>query len=145
MSAYSIVQELHSIFRYVVFVLVLMAIIQSLLGWLGKNPYTEFNRKTNLFALISAHTQLLIGIVLYILSPKVLFNSETMKNEITRYFTVEHWFMMIIAIVLITIGHSKSKKLALPEAKHRIIFIFYGIALLVVIGALAAGHLPVLK
>jgi membrane protein DedA with SNARE-associated domain len=122
-----------------------MAIIQSLLGWLGKNPYTEFNRKTNLFALISAHCQLLIGIVLYILSPLVQFNSGTMKNETTRYFTVEHWFMMIIAIVLITIGHSKSKKLALPEAKHRIIFIFYGIALLVVIGALAAGHLPVLK
>ncbi|MGZ3757159.1 MAG: cytochrome B [Mucilaginibacter sp.] len=145
MSAYSIVQELHSIFRYVVFVLVLMAIIQSLLGWLGKNPYTEFNRKTNLFALISAHTQLLIGVVLYFLSPLVQFNSGTMKNETTRYFTVEHWFMMIIAIVLITIGHSKSKKLALPEAKHRIIFIFYGIALLVVIGALAAGHLPVLK
>ena len=145
MNAYSIVQELHSIFRYVVFVLVLMAIIQSLLGWLSKNPYTEFNRKTNLFALISAHTQLLIGILIYILSPLVQFNSGTMKNETTRYFTVEHWFMMIIAIVLITIGHSKSKKLALPEAKHRIIFIFYGIALLVVIGALVAGHLPVLK
>ena len=145
MSAYSIVQELHSIFRYIVFVLVLMAIIQSLLGWLSKNPYTEFNRKINLFALISAHTQLLIGIVLYFLSPLVQFNSGTMKNDTTRYFTVEHWFMMIIAIVLITIGHSKSKKLALPEAKHRIIFIFYGIALLVVIGALAAGHIPVLK
>ena len=145
MNAYSIVQELHSIFRYVVFVLVLMAIIQSLLGWLSKNPYTEFNRKTNLFALISSHTQLLIGILIYILSPLVQFNSGTMKNETTRYFTVEHWFMMIIAIVLITIGHSKSKKLALPEAKHRIIFIFYGIALLVVIGALVAGHLPVLK
>jgi heme A synthase len=145
MSAYSIVQELHSIFRYVVFVLVLMAIIQSLLGWLGKNPYTEFNRKINLFALISAHTQLLIGIVLYFLSPLVQFNSGTMKNDTTRYFTVEHWFMMIIAIVLITIGHSKSKKQTSPEAKHRTILIFYGIALLVVIGALAAGHIPVLK
>src|ERR1700759_3101576 len=125
MSAYSIFKELHSGFRYIVFVLVLLAIIQSLLGWLGKKPYTELNRKINLFALISAHTQLLIGIVLYFLSPNVQFNSETMKNETTRYFTVEHWVMMIIAIVLITIGHSKSKKIVLPEAKHKTIAIFY--------------------
>ena len=145
MSTYSIVQQLHSVMRYAVIVLVLMAIIQSLLGWLGKNPYTPFNKKINLFALISAHTQLLVGIVLYFLSPLVQFNSTTMKNETTRYFTVEHWVMMIIAIVLITIGHSKSKKMTLPEAKHRIVFIFYGLALLVVIGALAAGHIAVLK
>jgi hypothetical protein len=144
MNAYSFFQQLHSGFRYIVFVLVLLAIIQSLMGWLSKSPYTPFNRKVNLFALISAHTQLLIGIVLFFISPLVQFNAGTMKNDTTRYFTVEHWVMMIIAIVLITIGHSKSKKLVLPEAKHRIVFIFYAIALLVVVGALAAGHIPVL-
>src|SRR5580692_3772565 len=107
---YQIFKELHSGFRYVVFVLVLLAIIQSLLGWLGKKPYTEINRKINLFALISAHTQLLIGIVLYFLSPLVKFDKYTMKEPVLRYFTVEHWFGMIIAIVLITLGHSKAKK-----------------------------------
>src|SRR5450432_475562 len=116
MDLYSIFRHLHSGFRYIVFILVLLAIIQSLLGWFGKKPYTEINRKINLFALISVHTQLLIGVVLYFISPYVQFNSGTMKNDTTRYFTVEHWVMMIIAIVLITIGHSKSKKLVLPEA-----------------------------
>jgi hypothetical protein len=144
MNAYSFVLQLHSIFRYVVVVLVLLAIIQALLGWLGKRPYTPLNKKVNLFAMISAHTQLLIGIVLYFVSPFVQFNADTMKNATTRYYTVEHWVMMIIAIALITIGHSKSKKLILPEAKHRIVFIFYGIALLVVVGALTAGHIKVL-
>ena len=144
MTPYSFVKDLHSGFRYIVFVLVLVAIIQSLLGWLGKKPYTELNRKLNLFALISAHTQLLIGIVLYFLSPLVQFNSGTMKNDTTRYFTVEHWVMMIIAIVLITIGHSKSKKITLPEGKHKAIAIYYTIAFLVIVGAIMAGHLPVL-
>lgn len=124
--------------------MVLLAIIQSLFGWLGKKPYTEVNRRVNLFALISAHTQLLIGIVLYILSPNVQFNSSTMKTETTRYFTVEHWLMMVIAIVLITIGHSKSKKIILPEGKHKTIAIFYIIAFLIIIGAIVAGHLPVI-
>ena len=144
MSIYEIFKDLHSGFRYVVFILVLVAIIQSLLGWLGKKPYTEINRKINLFALISAHTQLLIGIVLYFLSPYVQFNSDTMKNDLTRYFAVEHWFGMIIAIALITIGHIKAKKIETSEAKHKTIAIFYIIAFLVIIGAIMAGHLPVL-
>lgn len=144
MSIYELFKDLHSGFRYVVFVLVLVAIIQSLLGWLGKKPYTEVNRKINLFALISAHTQLLIGFVLYFLSPYVQFNSNTMKDDTTRYFTVEHWFGMIIAIVLITIGHSKAKKIETSEGKHKTIAIFYIIAFLVIIGTIMAGHLPVL-
>jgi len=144
MNAYEFFKDLHSGFRYVVFIMVLLAIIQSVLGWLGKKPYTEVNRRVNLFALISAHTQLLIGIVLYFLSPNVQFNSSTMKTETTRYFTVEHWLMMVIAIVLITIGHSKSKKIVLPEGKHKTIAIFYIIAFLIIIGAIVAGHLPVI-
>jgi hypothetical protein len=144
MNAYEFFKDLHSGFRYVVFIMVLSAIIQSVLGWLGKKPYTEVNRRVNLFALISAHIQLLIGIVLYFLSPNVQFNSSTMKTETTRYFTVEHWLMMVIAIVLITIGHSKSKKIALPEGKHKTIAIFYIIAFLIIIGAIVAGHLPVI-
>ncbi|HEY4327429.1 MAG TPA: cytochrome B [Mucilaginibacter sp.] len=143
MDLYSIFKNLHSGFRYIVFILVLIAIVQSLLGWLGKKPYTEVNRKVNLFALISAHTQLLIGIILYFLSPYVQFNGNTMKDATTRYFTVEHWVMMIIAIVLITIGYSKSKKILLPEGKHKTIAIFYTIALLVIVGAIMAGKLPV--
>jgi hypothetical protein len=144
MQAYSIFKDLHSGFRYIVFVLVLLAIIQSLLGWINKKPYTALNRKINLFALISAHTQLLIGIVLYFLSPYVQFNNTTMKDATTRYFTVEHWVMMLIAIALITIGYSKSKKLVLPERKHKIIATYYIIAFLVIVGAIMAGHLPIL-
>jgi len=145
MNAYSFVQHLHSGFRYIVMVLFIYTILMALLGWLGNRPYTNGNRLSNLFAMISAHTQLLIGIVLYFLSPLVAFNSTTMKDPVTRYFTVEHWVIMIIAIALITVGHSKSKKLVLPEAKHKTIALFYGIALLIIIGALAAGKISILK
>lgn len=140
---YSFLKNFHSGFRYIVLVLIIIAIVQALIGWLGKKPYSEGNRKLNLFAMISAHTQLLIGIVLYFYSPYVQFTKETMKNATTRYFTVEHWVMMLIAIVLITIGHARSKRAATGEAKHRQIAIFYTIALLVVIGSLVAGHLPI--
>ena len=141
MSAYQFFRHLHSGFRYIVFILLLLAIIQSLLGWINRKPYTETNRKINLFTLISAHTQLLICIVLYFLSPYVQFNSDTMKNDTTRYYTVEHWIMMLIAIILITVGYSRSKKIIMPESKHRTVAIFDLVALFVIIGAILAGKI----
>ena len=132
MTLYSFLLQAHSGWRYVVTILLLLAIVLSFSGWLGRKPYTPGNRKLNMFAMISAHTQLLIGIVLYFISPYVQFNSSTMKDATTRYWTVEHITMMIFAIVLITIGHSRSKKLVLPEAKHRAVAIFYILALLVI-------------
>jgi cytochrome b561 len=144
MTAYSIFKHLHSGFRYIVFILLLLAIIQSLLGWINRKPYTEINRKLNLFTLISAHIQLLIGLVLFFISPYVQFTADTMKNDTTRYYTVEHWVMMLIAIVMITIGYSKSKKIVMPESKHRVVAIFYLIALSIIIGAILVGNRPLL-
>ncbi|GAB3931083.1 cytochrome B [Mucilaginibacter myungsuensis] len=139
---YNIIKELHSGFRYIAVVLILVAILFAFIGWLGKKEYKNGNRLINLFAMISLHTQLLIGIVLYFVSPYVQFTKGVMKDAVGRYYTVEHWVMMLIAIVLVTIGHSKSKKAVTAEAKYKAIAIFYTIAILVVFVALAHGGIP---
>jgi len=139
---YEFLKYLHSGFRFLVLLLVVLAIVQSLAGWLGKKAYTDGNRKINLFAMISAHMQLLIGLAVYFVSPFVQFGSQTMKEATTRYWTVEHIAMMIFAIVLITIGHSKSKKALLPEGKHRAIAIFYTLAVVVIVVAIIQSKRP---
>jgi len=139
MNAYKFFLEFHSGLRYIVMLLLLLAIIRAWADWLGKKSYSEGQRKLNLFAMISVHTQLLVGLILYFLSPFVQFNNETMKTHDTRYWTVEHLTGMLIAIVLITIGHSRSKKAAAAEGKHKAIATFYTIALLIVLGILAAS------
>jgi len=139
---YTFFKNFHSGFRYVVFLFIVVAIITAVVGWLGKKPYTEANRKTNLFAMISAHTQLLLGLILYFVSPLVQFNAGAMKNPVTRYFTAEHITMMLVALLLITIGHSRSKKATTAEGKHKSIAIFYILGVIVIVGALTAGHLP---
>jgi cytochrome bd-type quinol oxidase subunit 2 len=144
MNLYGFVKMLHSGFRYVVFLMVLIAIVQALLGWFGKKAYTDGNRKLNLFAMIAVHTQILIGLVLYFISPLVVFAKETMKDNTLRYWTVEHISMMIFAMILVTVGHSRSKKMALPEGKHRAIAIFYGLALLVIVLAIVQSQRPLL-
>lgn len=142
MDAYSIFKHLHSGFRYVVFLLIVLALLTALAGLFGNKAYSNGNRKLNLFAMISAHTQFLLGIILYFLSPFVQFTSQTMKNAETRYWTMEHVVMMFIAISLITIGHSKSKKIVLPAGKHRAIAIFYGLALVIVVVAIILSKRP---
>jgi len=144
MSAYEILRYLHSGVRFIVLALILVAIIQSLVGWLGHKTYSKGNRKLNLFAMISAHTQLLIGLALYFLSPLVQFGSNTMKDATTRYWTVEHIAMMIFALILITIGHSRSKKAVVPEDKHRAIAIFYLLAVIIIVVAILQSHRPFL-
>ncbi|MGI4020718.1 MAG: hypothetical protein ACRYFA_04370 [Janthinobacterium lividum] len=141
---YIFLKYLHSGLRYVVLLLVVVAIIQALLGWIGKKTYTEGNRKLNLFALISVHTQLIVGLILYFISPLVQFSSATMKDATARYWTVEHITMMIIAIALITIGYSRSKKVLVPEKKHFNIFVFYLLAIITVIVTLVLSHRGVL-
>jgi hypothetical protein len=133
MNAYSFFLHLHSGFRYIVLLLVLLAIVRAWTDWLGRKSYSEGNRKLNLFAMISAHTQLLIGIVLYFLSPFVQFGSQTMKDDTTRYWTVEHLTGMIIALILITIGHAKSKRASAAELKHKSIAVFYTLALVIIV------------
>lgn len=119
----------HSGLRYVVLALLLFAIFKA---FSQKNTYTEGDRKLNLFTLIATHTQILIGLVLY-------FNKgwykigELMSNVATRFFAVEHISGMILAAVLITIGHSKSKKANSPEEKNKKIALFYTLALILIL------------
>jgi len=127
---YSILKSAHSGWRYIVLILLLVAVINALSGWLGKKTYTEGNRKLNVFTLISAHIQFLLGLVLFFLSP---LTKLPMSDTIGRYFKAEHTSMMLIAIILITVGNAKSKKVADDVAKHRTIAIFFGLALVIII------------
>lgn len=143
---YNILLKAHSGFRYIVFILLLLALIQAIAGWLGNKTYTESNRKINLFTLVSAHIQLLIGLALYFVSPNVMLSNigAAMKDNNARYWTVEHLVMMIIAIVLITVGFSKSKKAVTAIAKHKTIAITYGLALIIIIVAILSSHRPLI-
>ena len=130
MNFYNILKSAHSGWRYIVLTLLVVAVIQALAGWFGKKTYTEGNRKLNVFTLISAHIQLIFGLVLYFLSPLTKLASS---EAIGRYWKMEHISIMILAIVLITIGNAKSKKVDAAISKHKTIAIFFGLALLFIV------------
>jgi uncharacterized membrane protein YozB (DUF420 family) len=126
---YTSLLHLHSTLRYVVLILILVSIFQALTA--GNKPYTNTNKKINLFTLISAHLQLVIGLVLYFISPNVDFSK--MSDPVFRYWNVEHITMMIIGIALITVGYAKAKRAVEAKSKHKAIGIFYTLAVLIIL------------
>lgn len=143
---YNILRHAHSGLRWVALLLLVIVFVSALRRFLSKDKYLEVDRKMGLYALIAVHLQLVIGLILYFISPKVQFVSDTMQNSLLRFYTVEHLTIMLIAIALVTIGYSRAKRLPTDEEKFRAIMIFYGLGLaLIIIGipwpfrALGAG------
>jgi hypothetical protein len=109
----------HSVFRYFALIFLLVLIIRSFLGWINKSAYSSLDEKFSLWLFIVAHTQLLLGLVLYFVSPIVIFSGASMKDPIARYWLVEHISMMLIAIVLITMARITAKKMTDSVAKYK--------------------------
>ena len=126
----------HSGLRWILLVLIVWAIIKSVSGWMGQKDYQKSDRIAALLALIFTHIQLLIGLVLYFLSPKVSFESGVMESSLLRFYTIEHITMMIVAIALITFGFSSAKRLEASLAKHKRVAVTYGIGLLIMIASI---------
>jgi hypothetical protein len=134
-TIYNILRHAHSGLRWVVLLFLVLAIVFALIKWIGKKPFWQTHKKYALLALIFTHVQLIIGLVLYFISPKVIFAGSSMKDSMLRFYLVEHFVGMLIAIILITIGYSKAKR-ALPEKSAKLIFWFYTIGLLVMLASI---------
>ena len=123
----------HSYLRYIILILLVVVVISSLLGVVNKKPYTGGDNKLGLYLFISTHLQLLLGLILFFISPVVQFSGAAMKDAATRYWLVEHNTAMLIAIVFITLARTTSKKMGDSRAKHKRMFIFNFIALVIII------------
>lgn len=135
---YDTVKLLHSYWAYLVLVVLIIATINAIIKTIGDKEYEANDFRKSLFTLIVSHIQLLIGLVLYFVSPRLQMFSESgmgeiMKDSVNRLYLVEHPLVSIIAVALITIGYSKHKKKLTSIAKLKTIAIFYSIALLLVL------------
>ena len=130
----------HSIVRFFLLVTIILVIVRCLMGWLNKSAYSKFDEKLSLGLFMLTHTQLLLGIFLFFVSPRVIFSGESMKDPMDRYWLVEHSTGMIIAIVLISIARISSKKITDGTARHKRMFIFNSIAFVIILAMIAQSQ-----
>lgn len=127
--------SLHSGLRWIVLLMLLVAIITAFKRWKDGSGFGTKGKLINLLTLASVHLQLVVGLVLYFISPKVSLDNM-FANDMYRFYTLEHLAMMVLSIALITIGYSQAKKATTPKAKNRKTFVFFGIGLLIILIAI---------
>ena len=138
-TMYTTLQFLHSYWAYLVLLIVVLATVNALIGYFTKREYSPKDFRISLFALIVAHLQLLVGLVLYFVSPRGMQSisnngmSTVMKDSALRLNAVEHPKVMILMVIFITIGYSKHKKKLVSTPKFKMLAIFYTIALILML------------
>lgn len=125
----------HSGLRWVVLIL-LIAAIYNAFSKKRSASWTTKDKKITLFAMIFTHIQLVIGLVLYFISPKVVLSGETMGNDVLRFYAVEHVSLMLVAIALITVGYSKAKRAKSDTKKFGAVAKFYLIGLILILASI---------
>src|SRR5262245_56849339 len=103
--------HLHNLLRWVILLLLVIAIVRAFVGMSANKPFTNGDKRIGLFLMISAHINLLIGLYQWLAGPRYgIFTSslpagtELMKDTFYRFYWIEHPIGMIIAVALITIG-----------------------------------------
>lgn len=132
---YSFLKSFHSYFAWAVLALILWVVILSVYHtWVKKEAFKVQHYKWVLLAMVSAHIQLLLGLILYFVSPLGFTNlsGQTMKDSFQRLLAVEHPLTNIIAIVLITLGFSlyKRSRETLSGTNKVAIYMGFGLLLL---------------
>lgn len=130
---YTFIQKFHSGWAYLALLLLVVAVVNAIIGMNSNKEFTPKDRKISLFGLIATHIQLVIGLILYFVSPLGLAAFGQMSDKALRLTSLEHPLTNIIAIVLITIGWSKHKKAVESKAKFKAIALFYGLGLLLIL------------
>nr|WP_314286868.1 hypothetical protein [uncultured Capnocytophaga sp.] len=135
---YQLIKQLHSWSAYIVLLVLIAAVINALIGYVKKKKYFEVkDLRLSLFALIFSHIQLLLGLLVYVVTPRLQMWGEgakvVMKDSLSRLLLLEHPLMNIIAIVLITVGWVKLKKQTDVRQMFGKIALFYGIALVILL------------
>ena len=133
-----IVLVLHNLLRWGVLLFGLWTLLNGITGVFGKRNYTGADNKVSLFFMISCDIQLLLGLILYYGNSwfEQLKAPGSMKNSYTRFFSMEHGLLMIIALILVHVGRVSVKKAPTAAAKHKRTLLFFGFAIVLILAAI---------
>lgn len=133
---YTGLQHLHSGLAYLALAALVIVMIYALIGSLSGREFTEKDRKFAMIGFILAHTQLLIGLILYFVSPlgfSLLTGGGAMADKVARLTALEHPVINILAIIIISVGYIRAKKLTESRARFRSIYMMYAIGLVLIL------------
>jgi len=133
---YQTLTFLHSIFRWLVLLSLFYSVFRAYKGYFSSGEFLKVDNAARHWTATIAHIQLVLGIILYSQSPiiKYFWNNfdEAKESFDVVFFGMIHISFMLLAIILITIGSSISKRKTTDRDKFKTILIYYVIALVII-------------
>lgn len=133
---YTGLQHAHSGIAYLALLGLIVVIFWALIGSLSGREFQERDRKIAMITFIICHIQLLLGLILYFVSPlgfSLLTSGGAMSDAAARLTALEHPLINIVAIALISVGYIRAKKLEASRSKFRSIYMMYAIGFVLII------------
>ena len=133
---YLIFKHVHSVLRWLVLSGLLIVIVRSAIFLIRPWKEKPGEQKIVSMSVSILHLQVLLGLILYFISPKVIFSSESMSSPVLRFYLMEHISLMLLSVILITFGLVFSKKAISPRKKHLRVLLFFCIGLIIIFMAI---------
>ncbi len=134
---YEILLVLHSWLRWAVLGVGLYAIFNNYSGWQAQRRFTDSDKRWNTIFIATLHTQLVLGLILYFVSPMMSVITAdmgaSMKDKTSRFWAVEHLTGMLLGIIIAQVGSIKSKKQSSDTSKFKTAFVYFLIGLLLIL------------
>lgn len=129
----------HNALRWVVLIAGVLTLVQAVQGLRGDRPYAAA-RRAGVVYLASLHLQLVLGLVLFVVSPLIQQAmgdmAATMQDKGTRFFIAEHPTLMVVAVVVATVGSIVAKNAADDAARHRKLLVFTVVTFLLLLAGI---------
>ena len=131
-TMYSTLLFLHSLFRWLVLVSLLYAIARAYRGYVGQLAFSSADNSVRHWTATMAHVQLTLGFTLYFISPIIeAFRQQGIKaGGQVAFFGIIHIGLMLLAVVVITLGSSITKRQLVNQTKFRTMLIWFSVGLL---------------
>ncbi len=130
---------LHSLLRWLVLGSLLYAIYTASRGLIKRQIFTAGANAIRHWTATIAHVQLLVGMTIYFQSPIVLLRMQSsaggLFNEHT-FFRFVHSALMLLAIIVITIGSAKAKRMGEDQDKYQTMLKWFIAGLLIILIAI---------
>ena len=142
---YELIKTGHNSLRWILMGILIYVIISSWAGVVNKKTYGKADKVSGGILVGLAHLQLLIGLILYFgLSPytQAAFADfgAAMKETTLRFYAVEHFLTMVLAIGCIQAGRTLAKKAADDTGKFKKMAIFTTIAPVLILARMPHGN-----
>ena len=108
---YTLLLLVHGYLRWLVLLSLLWIVGLSVRGWLTNRPYSRADGAARVLTTTITHTQFLLGIGLYTVSPIInaYFGTANAPAALS-FFAIRHALTMLTAVVVMTVGSSLTKR-----------------------------------